>query len=83
MSEVKSARELAESIEVCYHNPFIKCKDRPSEATKIVQSDRRAIIEKCKETLCDFCHDECMHTRTDCMWYEALDSVLSEIEKEE
>ena len=44
---------------------------------------RSSIAYATNQALCDFCHDECMHIRTDCMWYEALDSVLSEIEKEE
>lgn len=75
MPEVKSARELARDITF----------DAPHEDKMVafIKADRRAIIEKCKEALCDFCHDECMHIRTDCMWYEALDSVLFEIEKEE
>ena len=98
MSEVKSAKELAhdfiefnsyESIEYGY--PILNNgADGDLEIT--IKSDRRAIIEKCKEEVEDLksrlpsgfmSHDDEIYydALSDCIG--ALDSVLSEIEKGE
>lgn len=75
MPEVKSARELARDITF----------DAPHEDKMVafIKSDRRAIIEKCKEAITEL--DDRFVGDCLCFSYalDALDSVLSEIEKEE
>lgn len=92
MSEVKSAREIADKIyDECYEPDSHDCMEcgwgqsnlDTNKMIDIITSDRRAIIEKCKEAVDNvyaFGEDgrQCKHEALD-----ALDSVLSEIEKEE
>jgi CYTH domain-containing protein len=91
MSEVKSAKELADgwikyntykSMEYDYD---ILSTDAEEDLEDTIISDRRAIIEKCKEAI----HDEAKLYSPDVAKFDygycwaILNSVLSDLEKEE
>lgn len=80
MSEVKSAREVVEQLNYL-SKPHIGVwgPEHEAKALHIIQSDRRAIIEKCKQRTMQ----ECLSGSTTEIVYSILDSVLFEIEKEE
>jgi hypothetical protein len=89
MSEVKSAKQIGRDIVVWYGQHGCDYLNIP-DMTKLILSDRRAIIEKCKEAIenmkapggqgvpildqMNFTYDNAIHS---------LDSVLSDLKKEE
>jgi hypothetical protein len=75
MSEVKSAREVSERILDRAIDFDLEVYDI-KQMISIILSDRRAIIEKCKEAIGE--HENTYSTIDD-----AIDSVLSDLEKEE
>lgn len=75
MSEVKSAREVSERILDRAIDFDLEVYDI-KQMISIILSDRRSIIEKCKEAIRE-------HANTYSTIDDALDSVLSDLEKEE
>jgi len=85
MSEVKSAKDLASAIKSAPISMMLcSTGETTYPAAELIQSDRRAIIEKCREWTRKQFHDnmpEYNNGINDAI--NILDSVLSEIEKEE
>jgi hypothetical protein len=79
MSEVKSAREVSERILDRAIDFDLEVYDI-KQMISIILSDRRAIIEKCKEAIIRQASGH--YVDLDGINY-ALDSVLSDLEKEE
>ena len=92
MPEVKSARELASAIKSAPISTLL-CSTGETiyPAAELILSDRRAIIEKCKSKIStsdylwndDMPNEEAFYLIPRPTVLSILDSVLSEIEKEE